>query len=140
MHLEENIFDNTEKKMNPLLKCRCSSKGWEYTVIDVELQDTTEKDWAPIEISLMSNVLLKMIEGGKEIRIDDMDVIEVCNENGECLEDIIEDLKYKRIIYVRDNVIKVLPETWMTVVFKGKYYFGDNFNNRMCEWYQKMLR
>lgn len=137
--LTEDIFDNTEIEMNPLLKCRCSSKGWEYTVIDAELQDTTERGWEPVEISLMSNALLKMIERGRTIKIDDVDVIDVCSENGECLEDIIEDLKFKRVIWVRDNVIEVLPEQWLTVMYNGKFYFGDNFNNRMIEWYQNLL-
>lgn len=138
--LEEEIFDNTEKKMNPLLKCKSSSKGFEYTVIDTELLDTTEKNWEPVEISLMSNVLLKMIESGRKISINNADYIDACNANGEDLQDIVEDLKYKRVIFIKDNIIEVLPETWLTVTFNGKYFFGDNFNNRMLEWYQSLLK
>ena len=126
--------------MNPLLKCKSSSKGFEYTVIDTELLDTTEKNWEPVEISLMSNVLLKMIESGRKISINNADYIDACNANGEDLQDIVEDLKYKRVIFIKDNIIEVLPETWLTVTFNGKYFFGDNFNNRMLEWYQSLLK
>ena len=121
--LEEEIFDNTEKKMNPLLKCKSSSKGFEYTVIDTELLDTTEKNWEPVEISLMSNVLLKMIKSGRKISINNADYVDACNANEEDLQDIVEDLKYKRVIFIKDNIIEVLPETWLTVTFNGKHFF-----------------
>lgn len=136
--LPESIFDNTDKKLNPLLRCRASSKGWEYTFIDCKLCTTIEKDWEPVEISPMSDALLILIHNGTQVVIDNEEIDDVCKEHGERLEDIVKDLQFKHVVYVENNVMQVLPEEWMTVMFNGKHYFGDNFNNRMVEWYRKL--
>jgi len=139
-NLPENIFDNTEITMNPLLKAKCSSRGWEYTYCDYELHENHEEEWKPVEITLMSNELLKMIERGNKITTDNKDVKDACKENGENFEEIIKNLEFKRVIFVKNNLIGILPEKWMTVIYKGKYYFGDNFNKRMDEWYDNLLK
>lgn len=138
--LPEEIFDNTEIPINPLMKAKGGKAGWEYTFIDVELEDSNEGLWEPLEITLMSNALLKMIEKGYSITVDDKCMIEECKKNGEDYNKVIEDLLYKRIIYVDNNVVGILPETWMTVIYNGKYFFGDNFNNRMIQWYNKLTK
>lgn len=138
--LPEEIFDNTEIAINPLMKTKGGKKGWEYTFIDVELGDSKEELWKPLEITLMSNALLKMIEAGYSITVDNKSMIEECKKNGEEYNKVIEDLLYKRIIYIDNNVVGILPETWMTVTYNGKYYFGDNFNNRMLQWYNELIR
>ena len=138
--LPEEIFDNTEIPINPLMKAKGGKTGWEYTFIDVELEDSNEELRKPLEITLMSNALLKMIEKGYSITVDDKCMIEECKKNGEDYNKVIEDLLYKRIIYVDNNVVGILPETWMTVIYNGKYFFGDNFNNRMIQWYNKLTK
>ena len=138
--LPEEIFDNTEIPINPLMKAKGGKTGWEYTFIDVELEDSNEELWKPLEITLMSNALLKMIEKGYSITVDDKFMIEECKKNGEDYNKVIKDLLYKRIIYVDNNVVGILPETWMTVIYNGKYFFGDNFNNRMIQWYNKLTK
>lgn len=138
--IPEEIFDNTEIPINPLMKAKGGKTGWEYTFIDVELEDSNEELRKPLEITLMSNALLKMIEKGYSITVDDKCMIEECKKNGEDYNKVIEDLLYKRIIYVDNNVVGILPETWMTVIYNGKYFFGDNFNNRMIQWYNKLTK
>ena len=138
--LPEEIFDNTEIPINPLMKAKGGKTGWEYTFIDVELEDSNEELRKPLEITLMSNALLKMIEKGYSITVDDKCMIEECKKNGEDYNKVIEDLLYKLIIYVDNNVVGILPETWMTVIYNGNYFFGDNFNNRMIQWYNKLTK
>ncbi len=138
-NLPENIFDNTEIAINPLLKAKGCSHGWEYTYCDYALDESYEGEWKPIEISLMSNALLKMIQNGSKITTDNKDVIDFCSDNGEKFEEIVSDLEFKRIIYVENNLVRVLPEEWLTVIYNGTHYFGDNFNNRMLEWYENLL-
>ena len=74
--LPEEIFDNTEIPINPLMKAKGGKTGWEYTFIDVELEDSNEELRKPLEITLMSNALLKMIEKGYSITVDDKCMIE----------------------------------------------------------------
>ena len=95
--------------------------------------------WKPLEITLMSNVLLKMIEKGYSITLDNKFLIEECVKNGEVFSEIIKDLVYKRIVCVDNSVIRVLSDNWITVIYNGKYYFGDNFNNRMIEWCNNLI-
>lgn len=139
-NLPEEIFDNTEVTINPLMKAKGRKEGWEYTFIDKPLENSNEELWKPLEITLMSNVLLKMIEKGYTITLDNEFMIEECIKNGEDYDKVIKDLLYKRIIYVDNNVIGILPDNWMTVIYNGKYYFGDNFNNRMIQWYNKLIK
>lgn len=136
--LPEEIFDNTEITINPLMKAKGRKEGWEYTFIETELEDSNEKLWKPFEITLMSNVLLKMIEKGYTITLNNELMIEECKKNGEDYNEVISDLLYKRIIYVNNDIIGILSDNWMTVIYNGKYYFGDNFNNRMVQWYNNL--
>ena len=138
--LPEKIFDNTEVAINPLMQAKGRKEGWEYTFIDKSLKDSQEELWKPLEITLMSNALLKMIEKGYPITIDNEDMIENCKENGEDYVDVIKDLQFKRIIHINNNVINILSDNWMAVIYNGKYYFGDNFNNRMIQWYKKLIK
>lgn len=137
-NLPEEIFDDTEITINPLMKAKGSKKRWEYTFIDIKLEDSKEESWKPFEITLMSNVLLKMIEKGYSLTVDNEDMIAECIKNGEDYDKVIKDLLYKRIIYIENNVIGIHSDNWMTVIYNGKYYFGDNFNNRMIRWYNKL--
>lgn len=138
--LPEEIFDNTEITINPLMKAKGRKEGWEYTFIETELEDSNEKLWKPFEITLMSNVLLKMIEKGYTITLNNELMIEECKKNGEDYNEVISDLLYKRIIYVNNDIIGILSDNWMTVIYNGKYYFGDNFNNRMLQWYNNLKK
>lgn len=138
--LPEEIFDNTEITINPLMKAKGRKEGWEYTFIETELEDSNEKLWKPFEITLMSNVLLKMIEKGYTITLNNELMIEECKKNGEDYNEVISDLLYKRIIYVNNDIIGILSDNWMTVIYNGKYYFGDNFNNRMVQWYNNLKK
>lgn len=138
--LPEEIFDNTEISINPLMKAKGRKEGWEYTFIETELEDSNEKLWKPFEITLMSNVLLKMIEKGYTITLNNELMIEECKKNGEDYNEVISDLLYKRIIYVNNDIIGILSDNWMTVIYNGKYYFGDNFNNRMLQWYNNLKK
>lgn len=137
--LTEQIFDNTEVTVNPLMKVIGSKKGWEYTFIDKELENSKEELWKPLEITLMSNVLLKMIERGYSIALDNELMHEECKKNGEVFSEVVNDLLYKRIIYINNNVVRIHSDNWMTVIYNGKYYFGDNFNNRMIQWYNNLI-
>lgn len=137
--LTEQIFDNTEVTVNPLMKVIGSKKGWEYTFIDKELENSKEELWKPLEITLMSNVLLKMIERGYSIALDNELMHEECKKNGEDFSEVVNDLLYKRIIYINNNVVRIHSDNWMTVIYNGKYYFGDNFNNRMIQWYNNLI-
>ena len=138
--MPEEIFDNTEISINPLMKAKGRKEGWEYTFIETELEDSNEKLWKPFEITLMSNVLLKMIEKGYTITLNNELMIEECKKNGEDYNEVISDLLYKRIIYVNNDIIGILSDNWMTVIYNGKYYFGDNFNNRMLQWYNNLKK
>lgn len=139
-NLPEEIFDNTEITINPLLKAKGGKEGWEYTYIEIALEDSNEELWKPSEITLMSNVLLKMIEKGYLITLNNEFMIEECMKNGEDYNEVIKDLLYKRIIYVNNNTIGILADSWMTIIYNGKYYFGDNFNNRMVQWYNNLTK
>ena len=139
-NIQENIFDNYDIQFNPLLRVRGSQKGWEYTYIETQLKESNTKRWEPIEISMMSNALLKMIEKGFSLCVDNNDIKDVCDENGEDLENILNDLQFKRIISIDDGKISILSDNWMTVVYNGKFFFGDNFNNRMVDWYESLMK
>ena len=89
---------------------------------------------------MMSNALLKMIEKGFSLCVDNNDIKDVCDENGEDLENILNDLQFKRIISIDDGKISILSDNWMTVVYNGKFFFGDNFNNRMVDWYESLMK
>jgi hypothetical protein len=137
--LPEEIFDNTEIFINPLMKAKGRKEGWEYTFIEGKLEYSNEEMWKPLEITLMSNILLKMIEKGYSITLDNKFLIEECVKNGEVFSEVIKDLVYKRIVCVDNSVIRVLSDNWITVIYNGKYYFGDNFNNRMIEWCNNLI-
>ena len=79
-NLPEEIFDNIEVAINPLMKAKCEKVGWEYTFIDKTLSDSNEELWKPVEITLMSNALLKMIEKGYSITVDDENMIDECKK------------------------------------------------------------
>lgn len=138
--LPEEIFDNTEITINPLMKAKGRKEGWEYRFIEIALKDSNEEMWKPLEITLMSNVLLKMIETGYSITLNNEFMIEECIKNGEDYNEVIKDLLYKRIICVNNNSIGILSDNWMTVIYNGKYYFGDNFNNRMVQWCNNLTK
>ena len=138
-NLPEEIFDNIEVAINPLMKAKCEKVGWEYTFIDKTLSDSNEELWKPVEITLMSNALLKMIEKGYSITVDDENMIDECKKNGEDYDKVIQDLQFKRIIYVDNKRIGILSDNWMTVIYNGKHYYGDNFNNRMMQWYNRLI-
>ena len=62
------------------MKAKCEKVGWEYTFIDKTLSDSNEELWKPVEITLMSNALLKMIEKGYSITVDDENMIDECKK------------------------------------------------------------
>lgn len=78
--LPEEIFDNTEVTINSLMKAKGRKEGWEYTFIDKALEELNEELWKPLEITLMSNALLKMIKKGYSITIDNEFMIEECKK------------------------------------------------------------
>lgn len=137
--LPEEIFDNTEVLINPLLKVKWRKEGWEYTSIEGKLKYSNEEMWKPFEITLMSYELLKKIEKGYSITLNNEYMTKACLKSGEDFSEIVEDLVYKRIICVDNSVIRILSDNWITVKYNGKYYCGDNFNNRMIEWYNNLI-
>ena len=88
----------------------------------------------------MSAVLLRMLEKGHVITVDDENMIEECKKNGEDYNKVIQDLQFKRIIYIDNKRIGTLSDNWMTVIYNGKHYYGVNFNNRMMQWYNGLLK
>ena len=80
-----------------------------------------------------------MIEKGYSITVDDENMIDECKKNGEDYDKVIQDLQFKRIIYVDNKRIGILSDNWMTVIYNGKHYYGDNFNNRMMQWYNRLI-
>ncbi len=139
-NIQENVFDNYNIQFNPLLRVKGSRNGWEYTYIRTQLQENSIRKWEPIEISLMSNALLKMIEKGYSLYVSDNELQKICEENGESFNNILSDMQFKRIISIKDGKINMLSDNWMTVAYNGKFFYGDNFNNRMLEWYENLLK
>lgn len=139
-NIQENVFDNYNIQFNPLLRVKGSRNGWEYTYIRTQLQENSIRKWEPIEISLMSNALLKMIEKGYSLYVSDNELQKICEENGESFNNILSDMRFKRIISIKDSKINMLSDNWMTVAYNGKFFYGDNFNNRMLEWYENLLK
>ena len=81
-----------------------------------------------------------MIEKGYSLYVSDNELQKICEENRESFNNILSDMQFKRIISIKDGKINMLSDNWMTVAYNGKFFYGDNFNNRMLEWYENLLK
>ena len=139
-NLSQKIFgkDDTIETLNPLLIAEGSEKGWKYTLIPLNTTSSQSELWEPIEITETEHALIYLLCEGREIRVDSESIIGFCQDQNTSIDKVINHLNSKRIACVENNKLVLLTKQCLCIMFNGKYYVGDNQNNQMIRWMERI--
>ena len=139
-NLQEYIFGKHENKFNPLFELKGTSKGWMMYRIQENLEKTRLTEWAPLEISLTEYEIIKALNEKVTLYTYNLAENLSCTITNIELEEAIQDMKWKRIIENSNEKLQLLNTDWEVRFLSGKYYYGNNFNHHMDDWYNKQIQ
>jgi hypothetical protein len=151
-NLSPVIFGDDDLLMegvNPLLFIKAikegeEPKGWayEYTVYteDELLEGNKNIPWEPVEVSKVEFSILNALKTKGEIDENEPELNKYLRSEGTNIEEVIKNLREKRLIYRKGGRIRYLTDECVTIFLPdGRVVAGDNGSGRMMRWVTRFV-
>lgn len=136
---EDDLYKNFD---HAFLNCKFMTneygmKGWAYSYFELtkdelSLNEPIEK-WFPSEINQLEFVIINLLCHLEELDFDDSNLVECLNEHNTSLEDLLQSLSAKRLIFYNDKSLKLSTKKCITIMKGDKIYAGDDVNGMMSK-------
>ena len=114
------------------------NKGWSYSYFEVNKTDLSRKfpkqKWKPAELNEVEFKLINVLCNVDEIKLNGKFFKNLLEDSDYTKDQLINSLIKKRMIFKKDNTIKLSTRECMAIIKNGKYYAGENFNGLMMKW------
>lgn len=142
--ISSNIFEDDLYKNfdHAFLNCKFATneygdKGWAYSYFELtkeelELEEPQEK-WQPFEINQLEFVIINLLCSIEELQFNDPILIECLTEHNTSLEELLQNLSAKKLIFFNDKSLKLSTKKCITILKGDKIYAGDDVNGMMSK-------
>lgn len=145
--ISSDIFgeDLEQEVINQFLRCKALRQGetigwemrYEYIKKDKLSNSPTTHEWKPEEVTDQEAVLVTMLCKYSTLKISDKPLEDYDKYNENSLEEVIQSLKVKGLIYKDDEEIGLLTDQCQVVTTGGKWYVAENKSGRLTNWVMK---
>ena len=150
-NISSEIFGDDFHKdaMHPFIACKErkideDKWGWEFYYHEMSRSNLSlplkSIEWAPVEIDTNKYTILSMLSEMGEININtDKDFLQFIATNKLNVNEIINELKSNRLIYIDEDKIGLLVDELIMVFKSDKIYAGENKSGEMNIYFSKYI-
>lgn len=119
-------------------------KGWAYFFIPIDEEQLAipliKSDWEPVFLTEQQYIIVQKAGTVGNVYLDDKLLLDVVKKAGVSIEDFLDELKGTGLIQIKNCEIKLITESCLAGMYKGKYFAGENSSGRVTRWINKVSK